>query len=372
MTRSGGTIAAFGAALLAYGIGGQVAVAIVIGVAALLLVAVSWILSRLPVTIAGQLALDQQQVTVGDRTVAKLTVRNGGRRASAPVWGRLEALDETVPLAIPSLAPGAELTTDLPLPTRRRAAGAVGPVKVTSGDPFRLSQHSVAIGGSHEFFVWPRRLPVSWGQRGLPRALEGTVSGGLQSDPLSFAGLRPYVMGDDVRLIHWPTVARSGDLVVRRTPDLSPSRLDVYLEARSDRWDAARFEHGVSIAASLLESADLSGIPWGLMFGGERFDGSGRGPGDLSRVLNSLAAVRTRSDATPLDVTALRDATVLLISGRAVPKDHEAMAVLATKVTSVTLIEVVDEFARTYPPTSPTVKVVRVASLEQFAEECGT
>lgn len=371
MTRTGWTLALLGAVLVAIGVAGGLAVPLVVGAAALFLVAVSWTMSRLPVRVAGRLELDGRHATVGDPATARLVVRNTGRRPSPPSWGRLEALDEVVPLAVPALAPGAEQVIELPLPTRRRAAGSVGPVRVSTGDPFRLSSHSVALGESHDFHVWPRRLPVRWSERGLPRPLEGTVSGGLQSDPLSFAGLRPYVVGDDVRLVHWPTVARTGDLVVRRTLDVSPMRLDVYLEAQPDRWDPARFEHGVSIAASLLESADAAGIPWGLLVGRERFPGSGRSVGDLTRALDVLAGVHPVPNAPALDVSAVRDATVVVVTGRAAPSDHEAMAVLAGKVPWVVLVEVIDPFARTYAPTSSSVEVLRVASLEQFAEEAG-
>jgi uncharacterized protein (DUF58 family) len=369
LTRTGWGVAAWGAVSAALGVTAGVAVPVVVGVAALCLVLFSWTLSRLPVRLSGELELERHRVTVGEPATARLVVRNESRRPSPPMWGRLDALGEVVPLAIPALAASAERVIELPLPTRRRASGSVGPVHVTSADPFRLSRHAVRLGDAHEFFVWPRRAPVSWGERGLMRPTEGTVSGGLQDDPLSFAGLRPYVVGDDVRLVHWPSVARTGDLVVRRTLQVSPQRLEVALEVRSDRWDPARFEHGVSIAASLLESADAAGIPWGVLFGADRVPGSGRSTADLVGVMDRLAGVRTEPAAAALDVAAIRDATVVVITGRTTPEDHGLLAVLAPRVASLVLVEVVDPFARAYAPSSSSVEVLRVASLEQFAAE---
>ena len=44
----------------------------------------------------------------------------------------------------------------------------------------------------------------------------GLRSQGLHHEGDEFHALRPYVIGDDLRRVHWPATAHSGDLVVRQ------------------------------------------------------------------------------------------------------------------------------------------------------------
>ena len=59
------------------------------------------------------------------------------------------------------------------------------------------------------------------------------------SDPLSgFVSLREYVDGDDPRLIHWPTSARMGTLMLREHVELRRPEFTVVLDAVDDVADA--------------------------------------------------------------------------------------------------------------------------------------
>ena len=69
------------------------------------------------------------------------------------------------------------------------------------------------------------------------------------SDPLcGFVSLREYVPGDDPRLIHWPTTARVGTLMIREHVELRRPEFTVVLDTApeasapttSRRWSTSR------------------------------------------------------------------------------------------------------------------------------------
>ena len=83
----------------------------------------------------------------------------------------------------------------------------------------------------------------------------------VASDPLSgFVSLREYVDGDDPRLIHWPTTARMGTLMLREHVELRRPTFTVVLDAAAWAATADDFEEMVDVAASVAVHAIHSGI----------------------------------------------------------------------------------------------------------------
>ena len=81
------------------------------------------------------------------------------------------------------------------------------------------------------------------------------------SDPLSgFVSLREYVAGDDPRLIHWPTSARMGTLMIREHVELRRPEFTVVLDAADSVADADDFEEMVDIVASIAVHALRNGV----------------------------------------------------------------------------------------------------------------
>ena len=81
------------------------------------------------------------------------------------------------------------------------------------------------------------------------------------SDPLSgFVSLRAYVDGDDPRMIHWPTTARTGTLMVREHVELRRPELTVLLDTSTDVASADDFEEAVDVAASIAVHALGTGL----------------------------------------------------------------------------------------------------------------
>ena len=122
---------------------------------------------------------------------------------------------------------------------RRRLDGGMLVIR----DPLSLCVREVAGEGGEELLVLPRIEPVvvprgsgaGAGESGLAGTLRGLVGRRLDSSTaeLEIDGLRPYRDGAPASRIHWPTVARRGDLLERRlVAELDSSPL-VVLDAAS-------------------------------------------------------------------------------------------------------------------------------------------
>ena len=83
-----------------------------------------------------------------------------------------------------------------------------------------------------------------------------------------FSGIRPYVPGDRLRLLYWPALARSGELMVRDFEDAGSSRVHVVADVRplvgeagSERVLAAVAGIGMQVLAqgSVVELSTTAG-----------------------------------------------------------------------------------------------------------------
>jgi uncharacterized protein (DUF58 family) len=107
----------------------------------------------------------------------------------------------------------------------RRGRRSLGPVTLRIGDPLHLHRRDLD-GDAHELLVLPRTEAVTasegvGGDRGedfLDRFVFGAGGPGLDASAIDVEidGVRPYRDGSPATRIHWPTVARSGELVERR------------------------------------------------------------------------------------------------------------------------------------------------------------
>lgn len=84
---------------------------------------------------------------------------------------------------------------------------------------------------------------------------EDNLQPALTASGDDFFALREYVPGDDLRRVHWPSSARSGDLVVRQSEGHRRGSLDVIADLRSGAHVGESAEAVVAAAASLAMSA---------------------------------------------------------------------------------------------------------------------
>ncbi|MBX3286127.1 MAG: DUF58 domain-containing protein [Actinobacteria bacterium] len=86
-----------------------------------------------------------------------------------------------------------------------------------------LAAHKVHwIDLPHAVEVAPRPLPMRWSPR--PAPIEAGAHHVTRTDPSGdlVRSVRPYVSGDPPHLVHWPTTARMGELVVRELEPPAP------------------------------------------------------------------------------------------------------------------------------------------------------
>lgn len=217
------------------------------------------------------LAMQPSRVTVGDRAVAEIMVRNQATRRMLPVRLEVPVGRNLARVDVPTLGAGDEWTTTLIIPTSRRSVVAIGPVKSVRSDPLHLLRREIRWTGISELFVHPATTQLSQLAAGWMRDLEGEATQDLSNSDLNFHALRDYVKGDDRRHIHWRTSVRLGRWMVRQFVDTRRSRLALLLSTNpADYLDADEFELAVSMVASLGLRAVFDGQSVDLIAGGER------------------------------------------------------------------------------------------------------
>lgn len=200
------------------------------------------------------------RVERGSPALATLRVRNTGTRwqAALAAWDIAGEARERV--AVRRLAPGAEATYRYELPTARRGLLPVGPLVLERSDPLGLARHRLAAGGSTTLWVHPKRHPAGSAIAGRPRHHhEGRTTDDSLHGSVDLRDVRPYVVGDEVRHLHWKATARTGQLMVRDFSDPDQPRLNVLLDTRTGVLPAELFEAAVEVATSLAFGAAMAG-----------------------------------------------------------------------------------------------------------------
>jgi len=312
--------AALGAAFALVGLGFDLEAATVCGVAllGLALVAIGWV---------------------------ELSTR-GGRLERLPGPGRLEE-SEAYPLRIRLQRtvlppPGGELTD--PLLDRGVSVGPrwsrgldrsvwlqnpgrvrLDPARLLVRDPLGLWQRRLESEEGLDLVVLPRIDPVRWtGPGGEPRGQSpgsGHASDAVsrRGGPAQFEvdGLRPYREGSPASRIHWPAVARTGEMVERRLIAGGEPRPLVVLDPRGATEPSHR-ERAMRAAASLCVELGRSG-GCDLLLPGERR------PLTIDPALRSWPEAHVRiavsdQNASPPLLPALRGSAVLWVTaGRGLP-----------------------------------------------------
>ncbi|SCL36623.1 Uncharacterized conserved protein, DUF58 family, contains vWF domain [Micromonospora rhizosphaerae] len=236
---------------------------------------------------------DPDRVARGEPASMALTVRNTGRLRAASLVAEDRCGDALVPVPLLRLRPGRDTTVRYDVPTRRRGVVPVGPLRLTRRDPLGLVALARPYGGTVPVWVHPRIHLLTAVPTGAGRSLDGRVDT-VPHGSITFDSLREYVVGDELRRVHWRTSARVGELMVRENVDTSLPRIVVVLDNRAtahpERVDGAAesFESGCEAAASVVAAAVRADLPVSLMLvAPANGDAPATGGGPLDR----LAAV---------------------------------------------------------------------------------
>jgi len=208
-------------------------------------------------------SVEPDRVMRGDPCAVTLTVRNDRGWGALTVVGEDLCGGRPVPIPLVRLRPasgrdpggaGAATEVSYPVPTQRRGVVTLGPLRVGRRDPFGLARVQRTFGGVERVWVYPKLHPIAAVPVGSSRNLDG-LSEKVPHGSSTFDSLREYVMGDDLRHVHWRTSARIGELMVRERVDTSRPRIAVLIDDRSAAHTGDSFEDVCEAAASVAAAA---------------------------------------------------------------------------------------------------------------------
>lgn len=203
---------------------------------------------------------------------------------------------------------------DIPVPTQRRGPVSLGPWTLERVDPWGLMRRRVGEVDGVALLVVPRVRPVSLAA--LPSAL-ADFGGSAEMGTTTFATLREYVIGDELRHVHWRSSAKTGKLMMRQYVDITRPRITLVLVAEERAYTSAdEFEEAVDFIASLAAVASSSGLDVEVVTtAGER---ASHGGGRSTAVLDLLALVERGASGVDTRLLRANRATTIVVRGQGV------------------------------------------------------
>jgi uncharacterized protein (DUF58 family) len=320
----------------------------VFGAAALLLVLVCALyvhLTRLDLEIDRR--VHPSRVYAGNTSRVEIRVQNL-RRQPTPLLRLRDPVSGTdgADLLVPPLDRHAAAAATYRLPTDRRGVHRVGPLEVIVSDAFGLVRSSTVAAGLVEVTVFPRideidPVPFTVGHDPLAGSLQPHALGRAGDD---FYALRPYVVGDDLRQIHWPSTARHDELLVRQQEQPWQGRTTVVLDVRRAAHDAETIEVAVSAAASIVYANSQRNDLVRLVTTEGTDSGFAVGRSHLGAMLEHLAVVEAAGTASlraMLELLKKGSGGALVVIVANVPGDElSAIARLGRRYGSLTVVKV--------------------------------
>ena len=229
------------------------------GIGALLLMAI-WVSQR-PLRATVTRRLIAVRVPRGDPIPVSYRLHNATRFRSgrATIIDRCD--DAEIRVTAPPVSPNDEASVRGAIPTRRRGVFDVGPYEVERIDPFWLTVGRRRDAGTASVIVHPKVYDLV-GPQGAVRPVENeSVLRRASADPLSgFVSMREYIAGDDPRMIHWPTTARVGTLMVREHVEVRRPEFTIVLDTAPTTATPDDFEEAVDVVATLAVHAIRIGL----------------------------------------------------------------------------------------------------------------
>ncbi len=268
-------------------------------------VPVAWVWARLNAAgLSVRVERFADRVQEGQTVEGRITVENRGwfGKLWLEVEDRSDLPDYAVRRVI-SIPRGGRRTWLIRGPASRRGVYSVGPVQVTAGDPFGLFRTTVRFGARHPVLVFPRAVDLAGFAVPLAHLPgEGRFRRPTQTLTPNAASVRPYAPGDAFNRIHWPTTARTGQLMVK-VFELDPASdiwvaLDLHRAVHAGEGEASTEEYAVHVAASVVRHFLLANRSVGFLAYGREYhvEEPDRGAQQYGRILEDLALARAAGD----------------------------------------------------------------------------
>ncbi len=196
-----------------------------------------------------------------------------------------------------------------------RGIYTLGPLDIRSGDIFTLFESETSRNTQDRLIIYPYVWPLE--DLGLPSKEpfgERKAQQHLFQDPLRTIGVRDYHPKDSLRHIHWKATARQGKLQVRTFEPTTSLNLVILLNVATFKhhWQGVipeLLERTISLAGSIATWATGQKYKVGLVANGSMPHADqpirvppGRSPGQLTAILEALAAVTSFATMTIQDL----------------------------------------------------------------------
>ncbi len=205
------------------------------------------------------------------------------------------ASQREIRMFIPSLPAGSKVNFDYDVTLDRRGVHEFPPLKLETRAPFGFFEYRRNLPISSRVLVYPelrrlRKLDL------LDRQLAPLIARPKAGIGYEVMGVRPFRSGDSPRDIHWRSVARTGQLIVKEYADEAQPGLTLALDLFQYPYPVAEnkhtpFEWAVKCALSIGDYALLKGYPLHL----SADDEAPRGPVSRWALLQYLARVQPHS-----------------------------------------------------------------------------
>lgn len=256
--------------------------------------------------------ISPSRVHVGSPWRVEITAVNRGSRKSPllSVSTTFSAGQRYARFVLAPLETGAKADAAFRLPSERRGVFTLGALIVERSDIFGLVARRTEAAPPTQLTVYPRIDNVT------------SLDGVGVSDPLAevtgprrvgatggdFFALTEYQQGDDMRRVHWPSVARTGRLMIRHEETPWRGRTTVVLDMRADVHSDDSFEDALSAAASVLVAGGARNGLIRLVTTGPFDSGFGAGRMHLDHLLEILALAEPQRTGQPGGLAALAGA----------------------------------------------------------------
>ena len=307
LTRSGLGAVLTALVLAALGLWWNYEELVIVASGVVLVVAMAIIVARRRLRATVERRVRTIRVPRGDPVRLTYRIRNDTTHRS----GRATLIDrcdgQNVEIGIDPVA--ADGVYDLPstLPTRRRGVFELGPLDISKIDPFHLAAGRWRQDEERTSLVTVHpKVYQMMGTQGSSRVVENeSIVRRAATDPMSgFVSMREYVAGDDPRLIHWPTTARTGTLMVREHVEVRRPEFTIVVDALATVATEEDFEEMVDVAATLAVHALRTGLDVVVRTTNRAHPGRPTPLVSESEVLDLLTPIRQTSD-DPFEIGAL-------------------------------------------------------------------
>ncbi len=284
--------------------------------------------------------LGSSTVHDGETTTVTLLVENDSRHSVS----RLTIEDDVNRLGVAvfevaRLKANESATATYRVTCRPRGVYRVGPTVVRANDPLGLAETSAQTGPADRIVVYPaveqlNGFPIV---RGQDPAMQASRPEHARRGGEDFYTLREYQQGDDLRRVHWPSSARTDELMIRQLETPWQSRALVLLDIRSPSYESQdAFEKAVSGAATVITHLVGSGFDADLWAGDA-------GTIDAARYSSAMEKLALVQPVSGIDIAA--------VAGRIRQKGGGGALVIVTGVADRPLLGVQQLLSGDYPTT---------------------